>query len=64
MCVSVQLTMNFYSIRVLMKISNKALREYRASSVDRALCEEALTLLTLVLQYLRNTYLYSRAFSV
>ena len=47
-----------------MKISNKALREYRASSVDRALCEEALTLLTLVLQYLRNTYLYSRAFSV
>ena len=46
------------------KISNKALREYRASSVDRALCEEALTLLTLLLQYLLNTYLDSKVFSV
>ena len=54
--------MNFSSIRALfltMKISNQALREYRASSVDRALCEEALTLLTLLLRYLLDTYLDS-----
>ena len=59
--------MNFSSIRALfltMKISNQALREYRASSVDRASCEEALTLLTLLLQYLLNTYLDSIVFSV
>ena len=46
------------------KISNKARREYRASSVDRALREEALTLLTLLLRYLLDTYLDSRVFSV
>ena len=54
--------MNFSSIRALfltMKISNQALREYRASSVDRASCEEALTLLTLLLRYLPDTYLDS-----
>ena len=46
------------------EISDQALREYRASSVDRALSEEALTLLTLLLRYLLDTYLDSRVFSV
>ena len=46
------------------EISDQAPREYRASSVDRALSEEALTLLTLLLRYLLDTYLDSRAFSV
>ena len=46
------------------EISDQALREYRASSVDRALSEEALTLLTLLLRYLLDTHLGSRVFSV
>ena len=46
------------------EISDQAPREYRASSADWALSEEALTLLTLLLRYLLDTYLDSRVFSV
>ena len=59
--------MDFSSIKALFqirKLATKQLREYGASSVDRTLREEALTLLALLLQYLLNTYLDSIVFSV
>ena len=59
--------MDFSSIKALFqirKLATKQLRECGASSVDRALREEALTLLALLLQYLLNTYLDSIVLSV